>query len=76
MNHAPACGYWLHLDPDECGCAESWKTAMTELERAAVEDFIHRIRNRTCNTIEQWNLMLEAERKLEQIHGGWEPPLG
>lgn len=42
---------------------------MTELERATLENYIALIRNRTCNTIEEWNLMIDAERKLESSEG-------
>lgn len=30
-----------------------------------IRAYIALIRNRTTNTIEQWNLMIDAERKLE-----------
>lgn len=37
---------------------------MSEVEQ--LRAYIDLIRSRTCNTIEEWNLMIDAERKIEQ----------
>jgi hypothetical protein len=56
-----------------------------------IRQYIQTIRSRPTNTMEQWNLMIDAERVLDKPvplfpgsdewaipdhNGGWEPPLG
>jgi hypothetical protein len=40
---------------------------VSESDVAELLAYIARIRDRTTNTIEEWNLMLMAEKSLEQI---------
>jgi hypothetical protein len=39
---------------------------VSHFQAEALRLFIEMVRNRTTNTIEQWNLMLAAERALER----------